>query len=83
MRKLIYMSCGGQKARECVDMGQKIEILRGESNLPSITGYSGQDSFTDGAWSEDLDTLLEWLEDWVGGEFEYEVIDAEPGELDW
>ena len=76
---IIYMLPGGrQKARECAELGLKIEIERCSSDLPARTGLAGQDNYTHYMWSDDLDMLLGWIAAWVGDDdWDYEVVEAD------
>ena len=75
----IYMlSGGGQKARECAELGLKIEIEKRKSDLPARTGLAGQDNYANCMWSEDLDRLLGWIAAWVGDDdWDYEVVETD------
>lgn len=76
MSKIYVINGGGQKIRQNVEMGIATAYHVNEnSNWPEVSKVSGCDSFTNTMWSEDLETLQRWANDWAGQEVE--LIEAE------
>ena len=62
---------GGQKVRQNVQLGLPTEFIKVKnSDWVEKSKCNGQSNFTNVMWSDDLDSLQRWANEWAGSEVE-------------